>query len=293
MGELKQKVSGIPYVNAEHATFLRKCGVQHAIISVGGATSQRFPCDMSTVENVFPQLLLIPDFVGFPSGAVEAQEVCRLLVMKVRNSLIMRGPRMIKAAMDLFLTLLVITVAGPLTAILAALVKLDSPGPAFYGDERIGKDDARFTAWKLRTMHSNSDEILSSAFRRNPALREEWLRNQKLRKDPRLTRIGMMLRRSSLDELPQLWNILRGEMSLVGPRPIVADEISRYGDRFKFYRQVVPGLTGLWQVSGRSSLTYSERVDLDSYYVHNWSPWLDIYVLLSTVKVVVSGRGAY
>ena len=143
-------------------------------------------------------------------------------------------------------------------------------------------------------MVQNADccsERLSGAPSR-PA-RQAWERDQKLKRDPRVTPIGRFLRRTSLDELPQLWNILRGEMSLVGPRPIVEEEIARYGDKFPLYIKVIPGLTGLWQVSGRNNITYEERVSLDAYYVRNWSVWLDVYILLRTVWVVLTGEGAY
>ncbi|MEM1309596.1 MAG: sugar transferase, partial [Cyanobacteria bacterium P01_H01_bin.153] len=122
---------------------------------------------------------------------------------------------------------------------------------------------------------------------------EEWERERKLKSDPRITRVGRFLRRTSLDELPQLWNVLRGDMSLVGPRPIVDDEIIYYADKFELYKRVHPGITGLWQVSGRNDVTYAERVNLDAYYVRNWSVWLDIYILLRTIWVVMIGDGAY
>ncbi|MEL6763560.1 MAG: sugar transferase, partial [Cyanobacteria bacterium J06607_6] len=126
-----------------------------------------------------------------------------------------------------------------------------------------------------------------------PVNREEWEKERKLKSDPRITRIGRLLRRTSLDELPQLWNVLRGEMSLVGPRPIVDAEVAHYADKFELYKRVPPGITGLWQVSGRNDVTYSERVNLDAYYVRNWSVWLDIYILLRTIWVVLIGDGAY
>jgi lipopolysaccharide/colanic/teichoic acid biosynthesis glycosyltransferase len=139
----------------------------------------------------------------------------------------------------------------------------------------------------------NAQEILEHYLQKHPELREEWERDQKLKDDPRVTWVGKILRRTSLDELPQLWNVVRGEMSLVGPRPIVADEVPRYGESFELYSQVRPGLTGLWQVSGRNNTTYERRVVLDSYYVRNWSVWLDIYVFAKTIRVVMGGKGAY
>jgi len=142
-------------------------------------------------------------------------------------------------------------------------------------------------------MAADASQALEHCLTANPALREEWQRNHKLRNDPRVTRIGRFLRRTSLDELPQLWNILRGQMSFVGPRPIVREEISRYGESYALYKKVTPGLTGLWQVSGRNNTSYQQRVSLDLYYIRNWSPWLDLYILARTVTAVLFARGAY
>ena len=177
--------------------------------------------------------------------------------------------------------------------LLAVLVRLESPGPVFYGHRRIGRDHSTFRIWKIRTMQVNGDELLQNALAKDGALREEWLRDRKLRHDPRITRVGRWLRKTSLDELPQVWNVLRGEMSLVGPRPIVEEEIATYGQNFSLYCRVTPGLTGLWQVSGRNAVSSRDRVRLDSYYVRNWSPWLDLHILARTARVVLTGQGAY
>ena len=142
-------------------------------------------------------------------------------------------------------------------------------------------------------MVPNAYEVLDEYLKKHPELSAEWLRDQKLKNDPRVTAVGRFLRKTSLDELPQLWNVIKGDMSLVGPRPIVDGEILRYGDRFRTYARVRPGITGLWQVSGRNNTTYEERVGFDDYYVRNWSVWLDFYILVKTVSVVVTGYGAY
>jgi Undecaprenyl-phosphate galactose phosphotransferase WbaP len=170
---------------------------------------------------------------------------------------------------------------------------MSSRGPVLYGHDRFGKDGHRFRAWKFRTMFENSNGVLEQYLEAHPELREEWGQDHKLRFDPRVTKIGRFLRKTSLDELPQLWNVLRGEMSLVGPRPIVTAEIVKYGPYYELYTMVHPGITGLWQVSGRNDTTYDERVQLDAYYVRNWSPWLDIYLLLKTVRIVLFSKGAY
>jgi Undecaprenyl-phosphate galactose phosphotransferase WbaP len=177
--------------------------------------------------------------------------------------------------------------------LLGILVRFESPGPIFYGHCRIGRDHTTFRTWKIRTMQVNGDELLRKFLAQDEALSQEWLHHHKLRRDPRITRVGRFLRKTSLDELPQLWNVLRGEMSLVGPRPIVEEEVAMYGQHFSLYCRVTPGITGLWQVSGRNTVGSLDRVRLDSYYVRNWSPWLDLHILARTAKVVLTGQGAY
>jgi Undecaprenyl-phosphate galactose phosphotransferase WbaP len=178
-------------------------------------------------------------------------------------------------------------------AIIFAAIRLSSRGPVFYGQTRIGRNNSTFTAWKFRSMFANADEVLLSQLEKNPKLRSEWERDHKLKNDPRITPVGRLLRKTSLDELPQLWNVFRGDMSLVGPRPIVAAEIARYSDVFEAYKSVRPGITGMWQVSGRNNTTYLERIRFDEYYVRNWSVWLDLYILVRTFKTVLFGEGAY
>lgn len=177
--------------------------------------------------------------------------------------------------------------------ILAFLVKLDSPGPVFYRQIRIGRFGRKFSVYKFRTMVQNADRVLQDYLDKSPELKVEWLATHKLKQDPRVTRLGALLRTWSLDELPQLWNIIIGDMSLVGPRPIVDAEVEKYGKCFELYIQVRPGLTGLWQVSGRNNTTYERRVELDEYYVRNRSLKLDLQILLKTVLVVLKKDGAY
>jgi Undecaprenyl-phosphate galactose phosphotransferase WbaP len=176
---------------------------------------------------------------------------------------------------------------------LAILVKLDSPGPVFYRQMRIGRFGRKFPVYKFRTMVQNADWVLEDYLNKSPELKLEWLTTHKLKQDPRVTRLGGLLRAWSLDELPQLWNIIIGDMSLVGPRPIVDAEVEKYGKCYELYIQVRPGLTGLWQVSGRNNTTYERRVELDEYYVRNRSLKLDLQILLRTVLVVLKKDGAY
>ncbi len=175
---------------------------------------------------------------------------------------------------------------------LSLMVWASSTGPVFYGHTRIGFGGRAFKCWKFRTMVTNGDQVLEDYLRRNPDQRQVWLRERKLRDDPRVTPIGAVLRKLSLDELPQLFNVLRGEMSLVGPRPIVADEVIMYGRSAPCYLSTVPGLTGLWQISGRSDTSFQRRVAFDRAYVRNWSALMDLRIILMTVPAVVMARGA-
>lgn len=198
-----------------------------------------------------------------------------------------------KRIMDVFIALTAAVVLSPLIVTIIAAVKLTSRGSIFYGHRRVGKNNTPIRVWKFRTMVKGADVFLAERLAADRSLQIEWEQNHKLRSDPRLTPIGNFLRRYSLDELPQLWNVIKGDMSIVGPRPIIEAEIPRYAEYFVDYTKVFPGITGLWQVSGRNETTYQQRVYLDSYYVNNWSPLLDLYILFRTVKAVASARGAY
>jgi Undecaprenyl-phosphate galactose phosphotransferase WbaP len=201
--------------------------------------------------------------------------------------------RVLKRGLDVLAVVAAGPVLVPIVFIVACLVVLSSPGPVFYSHRRIRRDGAFFSMWKFRTMCVNSAEVLEDYLSRHPEARAEWSKTHKLRDDPRVTRVGRLMRRYSVDELPQVWNVLTGKMSLVGPRPIVAAEVEKYKDSFSYYCRVKPGLTGLWQVSGRSKLTYDERVALDRDYVEHWSIRRDLMILLKTIPSVVNQDGAY
>lgn len=200
--------------------------------------------------------------------------------------------RTFKRGFDTALVVPMLVALAPAFLILMLLVRRDG-GPAFYGHPRVGRDGRRFHCLKFRTMVTDSDAVLRDLLARDPAARAEWDRDFKLKNDVRITRVGQFLRRTSLDELPQLWNVLRGEMSLVGPRPVVEKELERYGPEVRYYLMAKPGITGLWQVSGRSDVDYAKRVSLDVSYVKQWSPMLDCGILLRTVGVVMRREGAY
>ena len=242
----------------------------------------------------FSHILAIPELSSETSNLlVTTKAVGNLLGLEMRQRLLLPQNRIAKRILDLILTLATLPVVLPLAAVTVCLIWIDTRGPVLYFQRRIGRGGKEFRAWKFRSMVMNADEVLQEYLVKDPALRLEWSLDHKLKNDPRVTRIGTFLRRSSLDELPQLWNVFRGEMSLVGPRPIVRAEISRYGESFDSYMRVPGGITGLWQVSGRNDTTYAERVSLDEYYVRNWSVWLDLHILSRTLAAVVLRNGAY
>jgi Undecaprenyl-phosphate galactose phosphotransferase WbaP len=201
--------------------------------------------------------------------------------------------RFIKRALDILLIIAISPFLLLLVGIIAAAVRLSSEGPIFFSHRRIQRHGAFFTMWKFRTMCVNSSEVLEAYLAANPAARVEWRKSHKLKNDPRITRVGEFLRKTSLDELPQFWNVLTGSMSLVGPRPIVAAEVEKYGEYFADYCLVKPGITGLWQVSGRSSCTYGQRVQLDRQYARTWSLRGDFVILVKTLSAVFNQDGAY
>lgn len=201
-------------------------------------------------------------------------------------------PRFIKRSFDIFVSGSALVVLSPVFLLIAMLVKLDG-GPVFFGHKRLGLNGKVFSCLKFRSMVKGGDSVLKKYLSENPAANAEWQRDWKLQNDPRITRPGAILRRTSLDELPQLLNVLRGDMSLVGPRPIVVGEIDKYNSDILHYYRVRPGITGLWQVSGRNDVSYAQRVKMDSWYVRNWSLWHDVAILCKTVPVILKRTGAY
>jgi Undecaprenyl-phosphate galactose phosphotransferase WbaP len=228
----------------------------------------------------------LADASGVGAGVVWPRERAAGPEQLFRYSVIKRG-------LDILLIVLFAPLLLPLLGIVAAAVYLSSPGPIFFSHRRIRRHGEFFTMWKFRTMCTNSAQVLERYLEAHPEAQAEWRKSHKLKCDPRVTRVGNFLRRTSLDELPQLWNVLSGTMSLVGPRPIVAAEVEKYGEYFVDYCMVKPGITGLWQVSGRSEMTYPQRVQLDREYAQAWSLEGDLKILVRTLPSVVNQDGAY
>lgn len=273
--------------------YQKRQDVDYAIVTLSLLESNEGPELIRRYETYFKHWLLVPTFPHGYSLWVKACDLNGKLALELTHRLLRKSDRIIKQAMDLVLTLVGGVIVLPLSLLIALAIRLDSPGPILYSQERIGKSGKSFSAWKFRSMVKNADEILAHYLEGHPEFRKEWAETQKLKNDPRITRVGKFLRKTSLDELPQLLNVLFGEMSLVGPRPIVSDEVSRYDEVWDLYKRVRPGITGQWQISGRNDTSYKERTTMDAYYVRNGSVWLDIYILARTVKVVLFRDGAY
>lgn len=265
----------------------------YAVISFDSSSTGERQIWLNVIDRCFQRIIIIPDMAVGGRVWDMAVSIGRLSGLLLRQNLLDPHRMRIKRVMDCFLTLLGGSALFPAMLILGIAVRLDSRGPALFKHKRIGRNGKFFNVYKFRTMAVNADELLEKHLTENPEARKEWEATQKLKDDPRITKVGRFLRKTSLDELPQLLNVITGDMSLVGPRPIVQSEISRYGADYEMYIRVRPGITGLWQVSGRNDLSYEERVRLDHHYVCNWSVWLDVLIIARTIPEVLRCAGAY
>ncbi len=243
----------------------------------------------------YPNLAIAPALRGLPLYGLEVMHFFshEVFMLRVRDNLARPGPRLVKRVFDVLTAAALTLLLSPLLLWIAWRIRAEDGGPVLFRQERVGRNGKPFWCLKFRSMVPDAEARLQQYLLEKPTLAAEYQHNFKLRDDPRITRIGRFLRRSSLDELPQLFNVLRGEMSLVGPRPLLARELSRYGDNIALYTLVNPGITGLWQVSGRSETSFADRSNLDAWYVRNWTLWYDIVILLRTVRVVFRREGAY
>jgi len=288
-------VCGVPAIaSAELGDVVRSLpGPAYAVLAPSADCREHLMSLIESYRPFFSHILIVPGLTRFSCLWVTPKNVGGLLGLEVCQQVFLPSRQYLKRLIDLVLTLIIAIIFAPVVLLICIAIALDSHGPVFYPHRRIGRGGREFYAWKFRSMTANADKILRQYLEENPEAADEWARTQKLRNDPRVTRVGRFLRRSSLDELPQLWNVIRGEMSLVGPRPIVREEIRHYGSDFETYTWVPGGLTGLWQVSGRSDTSYKQRVDYDRFYVYNWSVWLDFCILFRTIGTVLSRAGAF
>ena len=272
---------------------LEQYGAEFAVIATRGDTTgdaARIAEDLSREDVPFA---LVPTIDGLPVSAFSSHYFFThdVMLLVYDNNLARPVSRFIKTLFDQLVALVLLLALSPLFLALAFLVRADG-GPVLFGHKRIGENGRYFRCLKFRSMVTNSDAVLQQVLSTDSEARREWEATHKLHNDPRITAIGRVLRKTSLDELPQLLNVLRGEMSLVGPRPIIDAEIPRYGRDISYYFETRPGITGLWQVSGRSNTTYDHRVRLDVWYVRNWSLWHDIAILMKTLPAVLRKEGA-
>lgn len=288
------EIAGVPCGDLDAAEHIaREYGIDTAIVAMPRTGRGRFGEIIDWAGTRFRRVVVVPELPGYAANsAMVARDLAGTFGVEIKHNLLNPWSQRAKRALDLFGAIVGGLLVSPLLFALVLWIRLDSPGPAIYGQQRVGTGGHTFRCWKFRTMCLDAEKALNEHLQNDPTLQAEWERDQKLRDDPRVTRVGRFLRETSLDELPQLWNVLRGEMSLVGPRPIVKAEIRRYGSMYQLYKRVRPGISGLWQAGGRSDTGYAERVALDAYYVRNWSVWLDLVILARTVATVASRRGA-
>lgn len=251
-----------------------------------------FRAQLPTFTRQFTFIEYLPTEMAFPIVGARAVSIGTIGGLEMVNQRRMKALNWEKTLVDWLLSLLIFAFASPFFVILPILIKLTSRGPVFYRAKRLGKNGRTIRVWKFRSMYADADARLKSLLAKDPAIAAEYRATFKLRNDPRVTPFGRFLRKTSLDELPQLLNVFCGEMSLIGPRPIVEAEIPYYGKSYKIFSSVKPGITGLWQCSGRSDTDYAERVALDVHYIFNWSPWLDFWIVLRSIGTVLLMKGA-
>jgi Undecaprenyl-phosphate galactose phosphotransferase WbaP len=272
---------------------VRRYNIKMAIVAMPNMDEAEMTHMINYSVSAFRYNVLIPDFFSINNIWMAVRDFDGILGFATSHRLNMYWNLAIKRLLELIPVLLGGLIILPLLLFIAFLIKVSSPGPVLYGHRRLGLNGKHFKAYKFRSMVKDADKRLENVLDTDPKFRDEWESSHKLKDDPRVTRIGKFLRRTSFDEFPQLINILKGEMSLVGPRPVTDAEIKKYGENARRILTVKPGLTGLWQVSGRSDTDYAERVSYDLYYLQSWSVWLDLWIIYRTPRVILMGKGAY
>lgn len=277
------------------ADVIRKTGVKNVLVIAPGLEPRRMQDLVYEIQPLVSNVGFIPDMGTMPLSNIETESLIdgRMMMVNVRNNLRDRTNRLLKYLFDWCLTLAGTICIFPFLLIIGLWIRCDSPGPIIFKHRRVGKDGKEFYCYKFRTMCIDAQDKLEELLEADPKAKREWEEKYKLKRDPRVTRSGNFLRSTSLDELPQIFNVLKGEMSLVGPRPIVKEEIQYYGKYIDDYFMVRPGITGIWQTSGRSDTGYAQRVQMDTWYVRNWDFWFDVVLLWRTMKVVIQRKGAY
>ncbi len=292
--ELPEHIPIFPIPAAQLSAWYTEASRAHLVLALESDELTQHSALIASLSFLAPGLHIAPPIAGLPLAGMEPQHFFShdVLLLRARNNLLNPRAMAVKRIFDLISALGMLVLLSPALIAIVLLIRHDG-GPAIYGQTRVGRDGRLFTCYKFRSMRVDADAYLAQVLANDPAAQAEFEEFRKLRDDPRITPVGQFLRRTSLDELPQLWNVLKGEMSLIGPRPAMEEELPRFGDKLAFYLEARPGITGLWQVSGRNRLPFSQRVELDAWYVKNWNLWYDVAILFKTVRVVVTRDGAY
>ncbi len=285
---LKKEYRGIPVLKTDPKllSIIKQLNIKVAILC-------DYEDNIEKIHASYRYVITVPKKQSMITTSLHMRDFGGIIGYASTNYLTKSFSKLTKRILDIALCLIASPFALVLTLIIALLIKIDSRGPVFFGHKRIGKNHKEIKCWKFRSMYADADVRLKKILETDPVRAEEWEKNRKFSDDPRVTRIGKFLRKTSLDEIPQLWNIFKGDMSFVGPRPVTLGELEKYGGAVEYVLSVTPGLSGMWQVSGRSDTDYDERIALDSYYIQNWSIWLDLWIVVKTIWVVLVGKGAY
>ena len=285
---LKKEYRGIPVLKTDPKllSIIKQLNIKVAILC-------DYEDNIEKIHASYRYVITVPKKQSMITTSLHMRDFGGIIGYASTNYLTKSFSKLTKRILDIALCIIAAPFALVLTLIIALLIKIDSRGPVFFGHKRIGKNHKEIKCWKFRSMYADADVRLKKILETDPVRAEEWEKNRKFSDDPRVTRIGKFLRKTSLDEIPQLWNIFKGDMSFVGPRPVTLGELEKYGGAVEYVLSVTPGLSGMWQVSGRSDTDYDERIALDSYYIQNWSIWLDLWIVVKTIWVVLVGKGAY
>ncbi len=286
-----ESVSGVEAIQSKQdlQTLVEETGIQHVVFT--DAMDDVSTANFHWMRDVFPNILFVLNTAPFGSLWVRTIDLHGTLAIETNYHLLNKQETIIKRIVDMLLTFLMLLITWPIFLILALMVRVGSKGPVLYTQKRLGQNGFTFKSFKFRTMYDNAESKLEELLENDPDAKLEYETYHKLANDPRVTTVGKILRRYSLDELPQLINVVKGDMNLIGPRSYLPREIPEMGDYAKIILKVKPGITGWWQVMGRNMTSFKERLQLDEYYISNWSIWLDIYIIIKTVWVLLNGKG--
>lgn len=296
VADIVEEIEDINQLRKNIITKIEQLKVKTIIIAIPNLEKSKLLDLVEDVQPLVRNLMFIPNTIGVPVYNIEIKKIYQsnMILLGIKNNLAKKTNRRIKRMFDLIIGSIIFIVILPILLIIAILIKLDSKGPVFFNAKRIGKNGKLFKCYKFRSMYQNADELLIRHLDNNPELKDQWNKFQKLKgNDIRVTKIGFFIRKYSLDELPQIFNVLKGDMSLVGPRPYLPREKELMNSFYNIIITTLPGITGYWQVSGRANVTFEGRLKLDNWYIRNWSIWIDMILLIKTIKVVFCGKGAY